>query len=223
MKYILFFLIFTNGLYSQVGINTTDPNSTLDINGNLSIRSIANEADLSSAKNSILVTTTEEVKKVPLVAIFNEEFKSAVKGSFDNSSEIDINILGGNKIIPFDTEEFDLNNEFDTSSYTFTAKEDGIYVVKVQITQKNINVDTNFGVRLNKNGTVIHRNSFANIGIDVILLGTINVTPPGRSIDTIVALETGDTLSFEVESGLVGISTLAGSKASSYFSIHRIR
>lgn len=51
---IICFLIFIFS-HSQVGINTTSPTATLDINGNMRVRQAKNLASTSSAKDSILV------------------------------------------------------------------------------------------------------------------------------------------------------------------------
>lgn len=51
---IICFLIFILS-YSQVGINTTSPTATLDINGNIRIRQAKNLGSANSAKDSILV------------------------------------------------------------------------------------------------------------------------------------------------------------------------
>jgi len=70
-KNILLFVVFlfTNILNAQVGINTSDPKSTLDINGNLKIRNVAALTSLSSNQTILLrdkTTTTGdfEIKEI---------------------------------------------------------------------------------------------------------------------------------------------------------------
>ena len=52
MKVLLFFL-FSIPIFSQVGIGTTQPMATLDINGDLMIRKITEELDIQIAEDSI--------------------------------------------------------------------------------------------------------------------------------------------------------------------------
>lgn len=70
-----------------------------------------------------------------------------------------------------------------------------------------------------KNGTAICRNSFANIGV----FG-VNVTPPVRQTSTLVALNVGDTIQFQIEGSIaLGSVDLLGSSEDSSFSIYQIR
>ncbi|MGJ8667374.1 MAG: C1q-like domain-containing protein [Patiriisocius sp.] len=219
MKKVILLLLSSFSLFAQVGINTTDPNATLDINGDLMIRTTDWEGDMAQATNSILVTSGGIVKKVPLKDAIEEIYKTAVKGSFNTSSTISISLGGGSGVVPFNNEEFDINDEFDTTTHTFTAKQDGIYRIYVQIKQNNLLISTNYGVRIMKNGTVIQKNSFANLSV-----AFVDVTSPIRSIQTLVELNEEDEITFEIESSLTSVSTnLVGSSASSFFTIERIR
>ena len=58
--YKLSFVLFLIGinLYSQVGINTNNPERALDINGNLKIRELTNKTS-DSNYNRILITDNE--------------------------------------------------------------------------------------------------------------------------------------------------------------------
>ncbi|GEQ87358.1 hypothetical protein ULMS_28660 [Patiriisocius marinistellae] len=219
MRYIFIFLALSSTLYSQVGINTSNPLATLDVNGSLMVRSIPLENDASNAKNSILITNNNEIKQIPLLEIYKEEFKTAVKGSFDSASAISISLLGGSGIVPFDNEDFDINDEFDTTTHKFTAKQDGIYRIYVQVKQNNLHISTNYGVRILKNNTVIQKNSFANLSVALV-----NITTPVRTVQTLVELNENDEIKFEIESSLVSVATnLVGSSANSFFTIERIR
>ena len=219
MKNLLFALFISGTLFSQVGVNTTNPLAALDINGNLMIRDVTVETDMSSAKSSVLVTSGGIVKQVSLKAMMDEVNKTAVKGNFGSSSPVGIDLAGGSGIVPFDNLEFDLNNEFDVSTHMFTAKQDGMYNVFVHIKQSNLHISSNYGVTILKNGVIIGRNSFANISI-----ATVDVTSPIRTIETLVELDEDDIITFEIESTLVSIETnITSDPASSFFTIQRIR
>lgn len=52
---------------------------------------------------------------------------------------------GTTLIIPFDTEDYDIQSEFDTSTYTFTAKSSGIYSVNCNVLLNNIGAGQTIG------------------------------------------------------------------------------
>lgn len=221
--YLLFF-ITTSSLFSQVGINTLSPTATLDINGDLRIRTITEELVPDVAKDSLLVISRDGiVKSMPAKEAIKAGVPTAVKGSFSSGGLINLSLLSGSVLLPFDNEDFDENNEYDTSTYTFTAKQDGIYSVATQIkASSTISVATNFGVRILHNGTVISRNSFANIGVTIIVT-TINVTPPTRQTQTLVQLSEGDTITFELEGTGIASLDILGDDIDSQFTIYQIR
>ena len=212
--------VLTLNCFGQVGIGTTIPTATLDINGNLKIRDVPEEIAVNIAKDSVLVVNNGYVKSVPTTNLINETLPTAIKGNFTTTGTVSLSLLSGPETIPFDAEDFDLNDEFDTGTGVYTAKQDGIYVVNVQIKANSaIGIATNFGVQIIKNSTVEARNSFANIGV----LG-INVTPPVRETGTLLELEAGDTLSFELLGDIaLGTVNLLGSNLDSFFTIHQIR
>ncbi|MBZ0326832.1 MAG: hypothetical protein K8F54_04460 [Altibacter sp.] len=220
LKFCYLLMLLSTTIYSQVGVGTTAPTSTLDINGNLKIRSVTEETTLSNIKDSILVVSSSYVKSIPATSVIDVALPTTVKGSFSSAGLINLSLLSGTQIIPFDSEDFDTNNEYNTTTYTYTAKQDGIYQIDVQIeANSTIGIATNFGVMILKNGTTISRNSFANIGV----LG-VNVTPPVRQNSTLVALTVGDTIQFQIEGSIaLGSVDLLGSFEDSSFSIYQIR
>ena len=120
--------------------------------------------------------------------------------------------------IPFDEEEFDLNDEYDVENHFFIAKNDGIYDVYSQVkTNGVLSANSNFGVSIFKNNKEICKDVYDNIKV----LG-ISVSSPIRRTKALVKLNSGDTLTFKVESNLLNISLL-NSYAESYFVINQIR
>lgn len=221
MKYFstILLLLSMRVIVAQVGIGTTSPTAQLDVNGNLRVRTTVLTNNISAAKDSILVVDNiGNVKRVTSKTVFESNLKTCVKGSFNSSSDVTLTLLANACKIGFDFIEFDLNNEFDTALSEFTAKQDGIYQVTVQIKATSaIAVATNFGVAILKNGTVINRTSFANVGV----VG-VNVTPPVRTVSTLVSLNTGDTISFNVLSTLLSLNLL-GTREDCNFTINQIR
>ena len=217
--YLLYFIFYLTPIFSQVGIETTSPTASLDINGNLRVRSSTATSNETAAKDSILVTNNlGNVMRISSQKVIQSYFKTCIKGSFTSSSDVSLTLSSGAKKIPFDYIEFDSNNEFNTSNSTFTATQGGIYSIDIHIKSTSaIGVALDFGVAIVKNGTVITRDSFANIGIL-----SINATPPVRSSRTLVSLEPGDTITFSVLSSLGSLNIL-GSKEDCYFTIHQVR
>jgi hypothetical protein len=219
--YLLCLIINIIPLYSQVGIGTTMPTAELDINGNLRVRSTTSTSRISAAKDSILVSDhSGNVMRIAAKTIIESHIKTFVKGSFVSSSDVSLVLASGSRKIPFDYEEFDTNNDFNTTTSTFTAPQNGIYSIAVNIkAASGLSISSEFGVAVLKNGVVINRQSFLNVGI----LG-INATPPVRTVQTLVSLNAGDTISFNVTSTILTLSVgLIGTKEDSFFTIHQIR
>lgn len=217
--YLLYFIFYLTPIFSQVGIETTAPTASLDINGNLRVRSSTATSNETAAKDSILVTNNlGNVMRISSQKVIQSYFKTCIKGSFTSSSDVSLTLSSGAKKIPFDYIEFDSNNEFNTSNSTFTATQGGIYSIDIHIKSTSaIGVALDFGVAIVKNGTVITRDSFANIGIL-----SINATPPVRSSRTLISLAPGDAITFSVLSSLGSLNIL-GSKEDCYFTIHQVR
>lgn len=223
-KTCLLFLVFNFTLiYSQVGIGTSSPTADLDINGTLRIRSTSTYVSESAAKDSILVSDDiGNISRISSKKIIESHLKTFINGNFSSGSVIGLTLLSNTVIIPFSTVDFDVNNEFNTTTNVFTAKQDGIYDIYVQIKASGIGVTTNYGVQILKNATVVSQNSFANVGISVLGIGIVNVTPPIRNTKTLLQLASGDTIQFNVVSNLASVS-LVGNNQDCFFTIHQVR
>ena len=218
---LLYFIFYLTPFFAQVGIDTTLPTASLDVNGNLRVRTLTSTSNNSAAKDSILVSDNlGNIKRVSSKTVIESHLKTFIKGSFSGSTDISLTLASGTKKIPFNLEEFDENDEFNTTTNTFTATQSGIYAINVAIkTTSSISIALDFGVAILKNGTVINRNSFANIGV----LG-INVTPPVRSVQTLVSLNSGDTINFNIICNIANLSLdLLSNKEDCYFTIHQVR
>jgi hypothetical protein len=206
-------------LCAQVGIGTTNPTATLDVNGTLRIRQTNSYISEPAAKDSVLVVNKNgDVTRTSSKQVVNSYIKTFIKGSFSTTADKNLALSSGFQKIPFDLEEFDLNNEYNTSTNTFTAKEAGIYAVYVQIkATSTLSVATNFAVAIVKNTTIAARYGFANISV----VG-IDVTPPMRSTQTLVQMAAGDTIRFFIYSNLVNVGIL-GTNEDCFFTIHQVR
>jgi len=229
MKAILISLMLTLMLatvgYSQVGIGTLNPTASLDVNGNMKIRTVAVNATETVAKDSILSLDRGVVNRISSRSIIESHFKTFIRGGFTSGSDINITISSGIAKLQFNDEDYDENNEYNTSgsSYEFIAKNSGLYAIDVQIKGgSTIAVSLDFGVAIMKTPlatgipVILAKQSFANIG----LLG-INVTPPVRFVRTVVKLLVGDKIYFNVSNSLsLG---LISAKEESFFTIQQVR
>ncbi|WP_139149406.1 hypothetical protein [Ulvibacter litoralis] len=199
---------------AQVGIGTTEPTAALDINGTLRIREFSEETNVAIAKDSILVISRNgNVSRISSKKIIESSLVTSIKGHIESSTNVSIPVIDGVVKVPYNDMEFDMNDEFDTNTATFTAKQDGIYHVFAQIkTRSTIAVSQEVGIMILKNGSIISKNSYANVGI----------SPPIRSTQSLVKLNANETISFNIISSLESISMYAN-KDESYFTIHQIR
>lgn len=219
MRFLLLLLLFQGSLFAQVGIGTTEPTADLDVNGTLRVRATANETDKEVIRDSILVISRSgNVNRVESTEIIDAALPSMVRASFSSSGNIGHNLSSGTCIIDFDNKEIDNNDEFDTATNTFTAKQDGIYQICAQIKiSSTISVSTNFGLGIYKNNVLVAEQSFLSVQV----LNT-SVSPPIRYVSTTLDLLEDDTVTFKISSSLATVN-IAGSSSNSYCAIYQIR
>lgn len=225
MKNLILFLLFFPILsFSQIGIGTENPTRTLDVNGDLRVRATASTVRESAAKDSIItVGATGNVTRVSSKTVIESHFKTYIKGSFITTgpSLINLGILAnGYSVIPFNTTEFDIDSEFNITTNTFTAKRSGIYsfYIAIKVNSAVLSVNGDFGVAIFQGNTLKARNSFANLQ----LLG-LNITPSVRSAQTILQLNTGDTVTFRTFSSVALTAGLLSNGDESFFTIQQVR
>lgn len=221
-RYLIGCLLFSVIGTAQVGIGTTNPTTTLDVNGSLRVRTTDTNSRETSAKDSILVSDRYgNIQRISSKVVIESRLKTFIKGGFSSSSDQNLTLSSGTVKVPFNYEEMDENDEFNTSTNTFTAKVDGIYAINVQIKANATAVATNFGVSIIKNETTIARCGFSNIGVTIAFVN-INVTPPVRATQTLVKLSAGDTITFNIYTDLINVGLLSN-KTDSFFTIQQVR
>ncbi len=123
----LSFISFSIAGFSQVGIGTDTPTAMLDVAGQVRIRT-APLGTTRQAQDSVLVVDGKGyVHMAP--SNITSNLVSFVKASSGSSGGIlGVTLLSGWNKIAFNTEEFDTNNDYDsTTDYVYTAPKDGIY------------------------------------------------------------------------------------------------
>ncbi|MCB4809291.1 hypothetical protein LG651_13625 [Tamlana sp. 62-3] len=220
-KYVLILFTFlTINIFAQVGIGTTTPMATLDINGNLKINVTTLETTEQVIRDSILVISQDGVvNRTKATNILNASLPTMVKASMSGGGNIlHVLVLSAPETIKYDTETVDNNNEFDTTTHTYTAKQDGIYAVNAQIKISSaISVSTNFGIGIYKNGVLIAEEEYLSVHT-----GVLSVSSPIRRVSTVIDLVTGDEITFKLSSSIASVDLL-GNPTESFFTIYQLR
>ena len=225
-KCIFSILVFSSFLvHAQVGIGTTTPTAQLDINGDLRVRATPLGMGLEAAKDSVLVINNKGVvKRITSKQIYDSHIKSFVKGSASGTMNLGVAIgATAYKTITFNTEEFDESSDYNTTTYQFTAPQEGIYNVYVQYELAALIATTGVGVAIftQRSGTITleAQEIFNSINISVLLVD-VNVSPPTRKTSTLLKLNAGDKIFFGAAAGAT-VSLLSGSK--SFFTIMHVK
>ncbi len=210
--------------YGQVGINTEDPKASLDVNGNVRIRTTP---VLPSAQDlKVMVLDDENVVNTTDLSNIFERAPTAntiIKGTGGTGfSVLSLSLLNGWQKVSFPTLEIDEGLDFNTSTQEFTALEKGIYHIYFNIEMASLLSASTLGAGIFKikSGTntavLISEESFLNVSVL-----SINVSPPVRKTQTIVKLDAGDKIVFGIKIPLTDISLFNNSKAA--FTIWRMK
>lgn len=222
--FLLAITIKASTVIAQVGIGTDTPQAMLDINGNLRIRQI--DTGPATADSLLVIDNQNIVSKVAIADVMqNGSQVSFVKGTGGASILLGIDILTGWKTIGFNNVEFDLNNDYNTATYQFTAPKTGIYKIYAQYRTSSLLSAGNLGIGIFKQtGTntpiLIAEESYLQVGVDLGLV-TIEVSPPVRKTQTLVQLNTGDKIFFGSRVPIVNLTLLGGPQ--SFFTINQVR
>jgi len=222
MKTLALILLYPLCLCAQVGINTTIPQATLDIEGNIRIAQTNEGSDL-AARDSILVIDGNQILRVVTSKkLLSNLQKSIVKGNL--SAADGVSISSGETLIPFNTTELDIKNEFNTTTSEFVATDPGIYRVSAQIKQDVLTAG-DFGLsiyKVNHSGTetLLTRERYLNLNVSLLTLN-LNVSSPMRRVETITSLAAGERIRFKTNSA-IGLS-ISGSNSDTFFIIEQIR
>lgn len=220
-NFVLLLLFFPIIGYSQIGIGTENPTRTLDVNGTFRLRNTVSVTRESAAKDSVLVVDSfGNVDRVTSKSIMDSHFKSFVRGNYGTSGTSSISVSSSLGIMKFPAKDFDITNDYSSSTGLFIAKIPGIYHVSVSLkfAPAVLSLSGDVGVAIQKTTggitTTKAKSSFSNIAVL-----TINVTPPARYTETIVELLAGDSISFSV----IGASTITVVNDETFFSIEQVR
>jgi hypothetical protein len=156
-----------------------------------------------------------------------EPLKSFLKYESNNSPLLlDLGLLLDYRLVKFTEKVFDENSEYDSSTGTFTAKQDGIYQVYFQADSGGVVSAAQFGAGIFKTEvstgvqTLIAEERYLSVNVDAIALN-LDVSPPTRSTETLVKLKTGDKIRFGIKVPLLTVQLLGSSQTQ--FNIHQVK
>lgn len=223
--YILVSTLFMIGASAQVGINTQTPAGTLDVNGNLFVRTTL-ASPVATAYDVLVVNpTTKEVQKVStnLTSAVNPTIAKAEKAN--GFSLLTVGLFGGFTPVRFDTAEINNGSNFTVSTAPnipsfYTVPSSGIYEIKYELRLGNglkieaLNFSGTPGIAIIKNtsgtNSILDSRSFS--GVNLLLLASINIT--NSTINNVYRLVQGDKISFGFNNGGIDLGLLSSSLAS---------
>ncbi|SMC67985.1 hypothetical protein [Moheibacter sediminis] len=221
--YLLKIFIISSFSFGQVGINTEDPQAMLDINGNIKIRNVQTVSELNTTDYSILVreenlSGDHEIKGIKVNDLLqNSSAYAAAKNGSWNLLNLGISGTNWSKINLNGDEDTKLGDPDLFNTGVYTVPETGIYSISYEFQLAGgIDLGLLGGKKLGilKNNAVIEEKLFDAVRVQVLTVTLAAVPVTSSTINTLVQLNEGDTITFAVETGGVNLSLLTSSKVS---------
>ena len=229
--------VFTNILNAQVGINTSDPKATLDINGNLKIRNLPVLTSLSSSQTILLRDTTPttgdfEIKEISsdILVLANANAYYATKtGSW---SLLDLGL--GNywsKVNLTGATDTKLGTPSLFNNGVYKAVQSGTYVVNYELQfASGVNLEVLGGKKLGilKNNVLWDEKLFEAVRVAINVPLVLNITlaalpVTSTKLTSLIQLNKDDTVTFAVNvEGLLPIDLTLLSSAKVNIYIYKI-
>lgn len=226
--YFFGLILLATVIRAQVGINTTEPKSTLDINGNLTVRTVSNVANVTSDYTFLIRDNSangdKEIKEINSDRLFHGSTAYyATKNG--NWSLLNLNI-GGNwqKLNITGSTDTKLGNPQLFTDGVYTAPKPGIYMISYEFQlESGVNLEALGGRKMGilRNNQIWEEKSFDGVRVSLLgfTLAAVPVTSSG--IQSIVSLDAGDTVTFAVDlNGLLNLGLLTNTKVNLY--VYRI-
>lgn len=219
--YIIILILVNLPLYSQVGVGTEDPQATLDLNGNMKIRTVDEASTLNDSLKflvrDISSTGDYEVKEVSGENFFN----SASIFSAQNDGDwnlLSATVLSSWRAIDLTGADTRIGDSSLLNNGVYTAPQSGIYKIHFEVQMESgisLSVFGGKSLALIKNGSSIWERKYFDAVRASVLVTTIAAIPvTSTSLHTLIELEKDDTVTFAMSSGLLDASVLGDAKVS---------
>lgn len=236
MKNLLFLVMMSGSFfsYAQVGINTTTPEATLDINGNLIIREVA-DASAPNTTYEFLVKnqTTNVVEKVTgNLGTVSSNSSIAQLSKASTTGILAAEIYSGYNRISFEAADvkIDRGANVNVTNHTYTIPSSGVYAINfdyrygngVELQLFSLNGNPRVAI-LKQNGpsySVVDSRIFSGVNASLLGIGAVSVVISQANINSVYEFTAGDVLSFEVFLGGIALNVLG--KAATSVSIYKI-
>ncbi|MDW5289143.1 hypothetical protein [Formosa sp. PL04] len=220
-----------NFMGGNVGLGILSPSNLLHVKPETAtedpVRFEGLQSSTDSADKIVLATADGVLKTVDGTVSQLKSFLSYKVSSF-NILSVSVTIGGNNyKAIGFPAsgEEFDENDEYNTATGEFTAKQAGIYNINIQANNNGLVSAAQFGVGIFKtpagssSSELMASDTYLSVNVNLAIT-SLDVSPPTRSAQALVKLEAGDMIQFGVVTPLAA-DVLAGYSAQ--FSIYQVK
>lgn len=220
----IFLIFITFNLKAQVGINTTRPMSTLDVNGNVIIRDVSAVSTLSSDYSLMIrdksLTGDNTIKEI------SSDYFSGKKTAYYATKNGFLSLI--NLSIGGEWQKINLTGSSNTkmgesSLFTdgvYTAIQPGIYSINYELQlESGINLEVLGGKKLGilKNNSMWEEKSLDGVRVSLLGINLASIPVTSTGIQSIASLETGDTITFAMNTGgLLNLGVLADSKINVY-------
>lgn len=208
---------------AQVGIGTDNPQATLDINGNLKVRTINETTELTPDYSILMIDNStigdSEVIRISPAALFSGSNRTYSARKDGGWSLLNLGIAGTNwnKINITGSSDTRIGNPNLFVDGVFTAPESGIYLINYEFQlEAGVNLDVLGNKRLGliKNVNEIWEDKFFDAVRVELIVPLLAVPVTSTSITSLVELNAGETLTFAVETGGVDLTLLTNNEVS---------
>ncbi|WP_278380347.1 hypothetical protein [Chryseobacterium arthrosphaerae] len=223
--YSLLFACATLPLLSQVGINTTTPTATLDVNGTLKVRDTPAATALPGYQVLAINQGSSEVYKMdPLLLMAGSGSNTTVYAAKKAASLSLLNVSvfpGGFKALNLKATDRTLGNAtlFDDNDGSYVIPSTGVYAVGYTFKYSTGLVaallsEAGIGIARTRNGTPTLIDSRMFSGINVLGIG---LSVADTNITSLYSFQKDDKINFgTIETGLITLGAISSSIASIY-------
>lgn len=212
-------------LFSQVGINTTNPTATLDVNGTLRVRDTPTATTVSGYQILAQDNASTEVYKIdPLLLMassggVNTTVFAAKKST--TLSALSITFPGGFKALNFKAADRSIGNAalFDDNDSSYIIPSNGVYAIGFSFKYStglvaSVLSEGGIGIARTRSGTSAIIDSSMFSGLNILVTG---LSIADTRINSLYSFQAGDKINFgTIETGLLSLGALSTSNASIY-------